>query len=281
MNYYPHHIGDYCKDTVHLTLLEDGAYRRMLDVYYATERPLPVSQQAIYRLVRAKTLAEKQAVDIILGEFFLESPLGWRNVRADLEIQRAREDGEANKERRESEKERQRRHRDRRKNLFAGLREHGVTPPWDATVEELQVALSRVTSQVESRESNAHVTPPVTPPVTRDITATPLANSQEPIAKNQELKSKASAARLNGAPHAIPDESPILENLPLREGGEYAVRKSLVAELEPLYPAVDIPATLREMKGWLLLNSERRKTRRGIRRFIGSWLQGEQEKHGG
>lgn len=87
--------------------------------------------------------------------------------------------------------------------------------------------------------------------------------------------------RLNGARHALPDDSPILETLPLRDGGEFPVRQSLVAELEPLYPAVDLPATLKEMKGWLLLNTDRRKTRAGIRRFIGNWLQSEQAKHGG
>lgn len=87
--------------------------------------------------------------------------------------------------------------------------------------------------------------------------------------------------RLNGARHALPDDSPILETLPLRDGSEFPVRQSLVAELEPLYPAVDLTATVREMKAWLLLNTERRKTKAGIRRFIGNWLQSEQAKHGG
>lgn len=86
--------------------------------------------------------------------------------------------------------------------------------------------------------------------------------------------------RLNGARHALPDDSPILETLPLRDGSEFPVRQSLVAELEPLYPAVDLTATVREMKGWLLLNKDRRKSKAGIRRFIGNWLQSEQAKHG-
>jgi len=95
-------------------------------------------------------------------------------------------------------------------------------------------------------------------------------------------KSNANGSRKNGARHALPpDESPIVANLPLREGGEYQVHQSLVAELEPIYPNVDVPKTLLEMRGWLLLNEGRRKTRRGIKRFIGNWLQGEEEKHGG
>ena len=73
---------------------------------------------------------------------------------------------------------------------------------------------------------------------------------------------------------------PAVEKLPLRDGSEYEVSKSLVAELEPLYPNVDVPATLKEMRGWLLLNKDRRKSRRGMGRFISQWLQSEQEKHG-
>ena len=85
----------------------------------------------------------------------------------------------------------------------------------------------------------------------------------------------------NGATHPKVDDSPILEKLPLRDGSEFPVRLSLVSQLEPLYPAVDVSATVKEMKGWLLLNAERRKTKSGIKRFIGTWLQNEQAKHGG
>lgn len=82
----------------------------------------------------------------------------------------------------------------------------------------------------------------------------------------------------NGARHA--DDSPILITLPLREGGEFEVRQSLVAEVEPLCPAVDVPATLKEMKLWLVGNPDRRKTRKGVKRFITNWLKTEQDKHG-
>jgi len=94
----------------------------------------------------------------------------------------------------------------------------------------------------------------------------------------------------NGARHAITGDDnststanpdPAVIHLPLREGGEFQVRQSLVAELEPLYPAVDVPQTLREMRGWCISHPERIKTRRGIKKFITGWLQGEQEKHGG
>lgn len=88
MNYHPHHIGDYSRDTAHLSMLEDAAYRRMLDLYYASERQLPKNRQAIYRLVRARSKPEQLAVDIVLGEFFIETESGWQNTRAEVEIER-------------------------------------------------------------------------------------------------------------------------------------------------------------------------------------------------
>ena len=59
MNYVEHHFGDYAKDTAHLSMLEDGAYRRLLDVYYGREMPLPVSETECCRLVRAISAAAK------------------------------------------------------------------------------------------------------------------------------------------------------------------------------------------------------------------------------
>ena len=40
MNYYSFHIGDYASHTRGLTLIEDLAYRRILDLYYLSESPL-------------------------------------------------------------------------------------------------------------------------------------------------------------------------------------------------------------------------------------------------
>jgi uncharacterized protein YdaU (DUF1376 family) len=86
VNYYPHHIGDYLRDTMHLTILEHGAYRRLLDVYYASEKPLPLETHWVCRLIRADTKEEQEAVQSVLHQFFEKGAAGWRNKRADEEI---------------------------------------------------------------------------------------------------------------------------------------------------------------------------------------------------
>lgn len=90
MNYYPHHIGDYITATAHLSMLEDGAYRRLLDLYYSTEKALPLDRKALYRLARARTEEEQEAVDIVIEEFFSDTEDGWFHSRCDEEIEKAR-----------------------------------------------------------------------------------------------------------------------------------------------------------------------------------------------
>lgn len=92
VNYYERHLGDYARDTGHLTLVEHGVYTVLLDRYYATEEAIPADQ--VYRLARARTEEERQAVDNVLEDFFTkeEKPSGfcWVNRRVEEEIEKAR-----------------------------------------------------------------------------------------------------------------------------------------------------------------------------------------------
>lgn len=88
MNYYERHLGDYAKDTAHLSMVEHGAYGLLLDRYYSTEQGIPSDQ--VYRIARARTREEKQAVDAVLIEYFRLVDGLWGNPRADEEIIKAR-----------------------------------------------------------------------------------------------------------------------------------------------------------------------------------------------
>jgi len=88
MNYYEHHLGDYAQATAHLSMLEDAAYSRMLRWYYAEERPLPADIKQVCRIVRASSPAEREAVEVVLREFFELQADGYHQRRADAEIAR-------------------------------------------------------------------------------------------------------------------------------------------------------------------------------------------------
>ncbi|SDV49086.1 YdaU family protein [Chitinasiproducens palmae] len=89
MNYYPHHIGDYLAATAHLTMVEDGAYRRLMDLYYTHEQALPADVTRVCRLARAMTADERAAVQTILEEFFTLENSGWTHKRCEEEIKKA------------------------------------------------------------------------------------------------------------------------------------------------------------------------------------------------
>ncbi len=88
MNYYERHIGDFIRDTVSLTMLEDGAYNRLIDQCYQTEKPLPAERTLVYRAARANTTTERKAVDFVLQMFFKETDAGYVQKRVQKEIER-------------------------------------------------------------------------------------------------------------------------------------------------------------------------------------------------
>jgi uncharacterized protein YdaU (DUF1376 family) len=183
LNYYEHHLGDYDGATAHLTWLEDCAYRRMLCLYYRTESPLPADLKQVCRLVRATSKPERDAVQQVLGEFFVLADDGWRNTRCDEDIAAYHELEPEREAKRENAKERQRRARQRRAELFESLRGHNIVPPYDTTTKALEALLSRVTDAPQ-------VTAPVTP-VTCDNTATHT-HLPPPTSQIEEKKPSAS-----------------------------------------------------------------------------------------
>lgn len=88
MNYYERHLGDYARDTGHLSLLEHGVYTLLLDRYYATESGIPADQA--HRICRARTRDEREAVDTVLNEFFSLSDGVYTHGRIEEEIDKAR-----------------------------------------------------------------------------------------------------------------------------------------------------------------------------------------------
>jgi uncharacterized protein YdaU (DUF1376 family) len=99
MNYYNFHIGDYARRTRHLSVLEDLFYRRLLDLYYTRETPLPLELSQLYRLTMANDETFREALRSVLSEFFRQTEEGWVNARADEEIAVMREKQQKQRER--------------------------------------------------------------------------------------------------------------------------------------------------------------------------------------
>jgi len=77
--------------------------------------------------------------------------------------------------------------------------------------------------------------------------------------------------------HRAASSSPPIVNLPLIDGTDYPVDQEQVDKWQGLYQAVDVPAELRKMIGWLDSNPKNRKTKTGIQRFVTNWLSRQQD----
>lgn len=61
--------------------------------------------------------------------------------------------------------------------------------------------------------------------------------------------------------------------IPLAGGKQWGVDPIFLTELETAYPAVDGPATLREIRAWCVSNPAQCKTQRGVKRFLNRWFE--------
>ena len=82
MIWYKFHLGDYITHTTHLSDAEDLAYRRLLDLYYMSEKPIPLNTESVSRKIRI----DLDITESVLGEFFQHTENGYVNSRCDAEI---------------------------------------------------------------------------------------------------------------------------------------------------------------------------------------------------
>jgi len=66
----------------------------------------------------------------------------------------------------------------------------------------------------------------------------------------------------------------------LNNGDTYEVDQADIIQWEKTYPAINVYQELNAMESWLDANPTRRKTPKGIKRFINSWLARAQDKGG-
>lgn len=88
MHYYQHNIGDFDKNTRHLTRIERSVYRDLIELYYDTEFRLTLDLSRLCRRIIANSNEEVTAVEQVLNEFFTKTETGWLHDRCEEEIAR-------------------------------------------------------------------------------------------------------------------------------------------------------------------------------------------------
>lgn len=93
MDWYKFYVADWVRDTAHLPDAEDLAYRRLMDLYFLTERPLPLDVAELARRIRL----DWDCVEPVLEEFFVATDKGWTHERWEAELQRRHRQAEVNR----------------------------------------------------------------------------------------------------------------------------------------------------------------------------------------
>jgi len=95
MHYYKFNLKDWAQATSHLSVIEEGVYRRMLDHYYETETPIPVETRSVMRRLRLADYPD--TFQLILDEFFILESDGYHHKRCDQEIEKYHSKADANR----------------------------------------------------------------------------------------------------------------------------------------------------------------------------------------
>jgi uncharacterized protein YdaU (DUF1376 family) len=82
MHHFPFHIGDYLAATSHLSNDEDLAFRRILDMYYHTELPIPLDTKWVAKRLRVSI----ESIESVLQDMFVMQEDGYHHKRCDEEI---------------------------------------------------------------------------------------------------------------------------------------------------------------------------------------------------
>ncbi|MEM6485321.1 MAG: replication protein [Pseudomonadota bacterium] len=89
-------------------------------------------------------------------------------------------------------------------------------------------------------------------------------------------------AEPKGSPPAAAIDDPVVVEIPTNRhatiGEVYQVTASQVSGFQVTYPAVDVVQTLRRIQSWCSHNQPKRKTLKGMPKFIDSWLAREQDR---
>ena len=86
MHYYQFNIAEYRNDTGHLTTLEHGIYRQLIDLLYTSEECIPNETQWVIRRLRLASEDEVNALHSVLADFFLLTKDGYTQKRVQVEV---------------------------------------------------------------------------------------------------------------------------------------------------------------------------------------------------
>lgn len=87
--FLPLYVGDYLKDTQHLTPQKHGVYLKLLMHCWSIQGPVPLDEQEAAGIANCRSADEIDSLRYVLSRYFTKMEDGWYQKRMQLEIERA------------------------------------------------------------------------------------------------------------------------------------------------------------------------------------------------
>lgn len=111
--------------------------------------------------------------------------------------------------------------------------------------------------------------------VTRDVTPPSCDGAVTPQETDTETEEEVGASAPT-SPEPAKAAPVAVIGLPTVSDGDFPIVEADVVEWATAYPGVDVRQQLAAMRSWLIANPTRRKTKRGMRKFVVAWLDRRQ-----
>jgi hypothetical protein len=103
-------------------------------------------------------------------------------------------------------------------------------------------------------------------------------NNKEKRIENTSVFSSAELEKNSSSPDPEISTEVFIFKIPLNDKTEFGITQKDYDKWQDTFPAVDVMAQLKRMALWCDDNPKNRKTSRGVRKFISSWLSKEQDR---
>lgn len=154
---------------------------------------------------------------------------------------------------------------------------------WLDSPKSGQVNESRASETTSPNPGQVNESGTTTSPNLGQVDSPNLGHTKDNLPKDNQQKEGTADAVPSGdgqLPLTTPDEGdappPVCLPMLLADGSEHLPTPQEVAEWSAAFPLVQVPQAMRQMTAWLKANPGKRKTRRGINKFIVNWLGGAQ-----
>jgi len=100
------------------------------------------------------------------------------------------------------------------------------------------------------------------------------AKGTEPLSKGTEPDDKKALKEVQSNTHITLNEQSYnnADSFILKDGSFFHVDRDFKSILEDTYPTVEIITELKKLSAWCYANESKRKTRKGAKRFVNSWM---------